>query len=188
MKTALTLVLLTASCGYTHGFHAPERLGIRTVAVLTVSNETFRQGLDTDLTRQLGRDLTHFTGLVPGGPGSADARLEVTLREVAGRPVTEQGGGALIEGAIMLAAEVRLVEQRSGRVLYEGKHLDWAAFRATVGETLSSALSESIADLSRKILITMDGRFPGNRRSATRPDPKREPSSAPDRAKPLKGD
>lgn len=157
MRTARWAVLLAATaCGYQVGFGAHERLGIRTVAIHTVANDTFRQGLDVALTRRLGSDLTQFTGLVPGPPGAADARLEVTLREVTGRSISEIGGGVVLEGAVLLAAEVRLVENATGRTIHHSKHRDWAEFRSRVGETLSSALDEATADLSRKICSSID--------------------------------
>lgn len=154
-RFAPALPLLLAACGYDVGFGAHE-LGVRTVAIVTVENDTFRQGLDRALTRQLGRDLTQYTGLVPGGPESADARLEVRLRDATGRSISEGVGTAILEGAVLLAVEVRLVERVSGRVLYRNKHADWAEFRTQVGEGLQGALAEATRDLSRRILIGVD--------------------------------
>ncbi len=152
----VTLLALTSGCGYEHGFGARDRLGIRSVSVSTVENLTFRQGIDRLLTRQLARDLAQFTGLVPGAPDAADARLEVTLRDVQGRSITEQSGGESTEAAVLLDADVRLIDRRTGRVLYAQRHHDWAEYRSAVGETRSQAIVESVADLSRRILTAID--------------------------------
>ncbi len=50
------LVLL--GCGYTFG-SGLDRIGVRTIALRVVGNETFRQRLEVDLTRALiGEDLS----------------------------------------------------------------------------------------------------------------------------------
>ncbi len=148
----LAACCLLAGCGYTAGF-AGDRLGIRTVAVRTVENLSFRQDLGLRLSRRLARDLPHYTGLVPGSFAAADAVLEVVLEEASGRLLTGEGEGRIREGAIRLSARYRLVERGTGRVLGQGRASDWAEFRVPVGEDQESALREAVADLSRKILL-----------------------------------
>ena len=154
-RAAVLLALLATACGYTQGFGSAKSYGIKSVAITTVDNATFRQGLDVRLTRRLGRDLPRFTGLVPGTQERADARLEVRLSEVHGRAITEQLGGAIFEGAVQLVAEVRLVS-RAGTTLHDRRYVDWAEFRTPVGEGLASAYDEAIGDLVRRILIGID--------------------------------
>jgi hypothetical protein len=160
-RPALAALLLAfgagAGCGYQQGYSAGERLGVRSVAIAMVKNDTYRQGLDVQLARRLARDLTQFTGLVPGTPGGAEGRLEVTLREAQGRSISETTGGAVSEGAILLLVTTRLVDQRTGAVLYSAENQEWAEFRSPVGENLASATAEAVADLSRKILLGVDG-------------------------------
>lgn len=145
------LLALTTACGYTHGYGSG-KTSIRTVAIEAVQNETYFQELDRLLTRRLGRDLSIYTGLVPAKRSQADALLGVTLLSQGGRTITDAGQGAVHEAATYLAVEVRLVDLRSGKEIYKAKLLDWAEFRAPVGETLESALRESIRDISRRIL------------------------------------
>lgn len=150
---ALLVLLATASCGYTTGFENPH--GISSVAIQTVEDRSFRRQLAELLTRQLGRDLTRFTGLIPGRVASADARLEVTIEGAPGRSVVEGDGGAIVEGAIGLDAVARLIAP-GGRVLHERRYNDWAEYRSPVGETRGGALDEAIADLARKILLGLE--------------------------------
>lgn len=150
----LAIALPQVACGYQHGF-GTEHLAINTVAIQTVNNLSFRQNLDRQLTRQLARDLTQFTGFLPASFQQADAILEVTLIEVSGRTITDAGAGQIVEAAVLFAAEVKLRENGSGRLLYEGRVTDWAEFRAVIGESLADAENEAVADLSRKILSGM---------------------------------
>lgn len=157
MNRSWILVLLAPaalSCGYTQGF-GKRSLGIKTVAIATVQNESYRQDLDRLLTLQLGRDLTEYTGLVPATYAEADAILKVTIKEASTRSITETTGGAIEEGAFLLAASVELVSRTSGNTIYSNKHADQAEFRVPVGETLATARTEAIADLSRRILLAI---------------------------------
>jgi len=150
-KSILLAALLLPGCGYTHGYGSG-KTSIRTVAIETVDNQTYFQGLDRLLTRRLGRDLGLYSGLVPARRSQADALLRVTLLDQGGRSITDAAEGAVHEAATYLAVEVRLTDLRSGKEIFHTKLLDWAEFRAPVGETLESALQESAQDLSRRIL------------------------------------
>lgn len=155
-----------ASCGYSAGFGNP--YDIRSVRILAVEDRSYRRSIAERLTRQIGRDLTRFTGLVPGG-AHADAELQVTVFEAPGRSVVEGNRGVIVEGAVGLRARVRLVLQ-NGRIAHEREHVDWAEYRATVGEQRRLAFDESIAEMSRKILLGIDTGFVTPRDPGQDPD------------------
>jgi hypothetical protein len=153
-KLAAVLALASLACGYTQGFGG-RSLGVDSVAVAVVQNESFRQDLDRLLTIQLGRDLTEYTGLVPATYSQADAVLKVTIKEASTRSITETTGGVIQEGAFLLAASVELVSRSTGETIYTNKHAEQAEFRVPVFETAESARAEAIADLSRRILLAI---------------------------------
>ncbi|MCB9920228.1 MAG: hypothetical protein H6832_17635 [Planctomycetes bacterium] len=153
---ATTAALVATSCGYRSGFGNPH--GIRSVAIQTVDDQSFRREIAALLTKRIGSDLTRYTGLVPGRHGSADAVLEVTVLSAPGRSVVEGDGGSIREGALALDARARLIS-RSGKVLSDRRYADWAEYRPDVGETRAGALDEAAADLARKILIGIDANF-----------------------------
>ncbi len=146
--------LLLGACGYTQGFSG-KKLGIRSLAIQTVDNQSFWRGFGNQLTRRLGRDLTLYAGITPGTPGQADATLEVQIKEVRGRMITGEGEEAIREAALLIAATWRVVDLRSGKELQAGKALDWAEYRVPVGENRASARKEAIGDLARRILISL---------------------------------
>lgn len=151
LLAAVLITLVSSACGYTHGYGGGNTT-VRTISIETVDNQTFFQGLDRSLSRRLSRDLTLYTGLVPARRSQADALLRVTLSAQGGRSITDAPQGAVQEAATFLAVEVHVTDLRTGKELYKGKLLDWAEFRAPVGETLESALRESVGDISRRIL------------------------------------
>ncbi len=158
MKLPLHLPLLAlAACGYAQGFIGDD-MGIRTLAIRTVENGSFRQDMDILLSRRLSRDLSAFTGFVPASPSQADGILEVEILDARGRLITEEAEGKIKEGAIRLSARYRILDRRSGRILRKGRSLDWAEFRVPVGEDQSSAIREAVTDLSRKILLSLQDR------------------------------
>ncbi len=150
----LAPILALGACGYHQGFPA-KRLGVRTVCIHAVKNSTYVQGLDADLSRQLSRDLTQMTGLLPGTPRTSDAILEVELEEVHGRALSAGSQGSIREGTILLVCTARLTGRRSGGMISQSRHVDQGEFRMAVGETRATAYAETVRDLSRKILIAI---------------------------------
>ena len=63
------------------------------------------------------------------------------------------------EGAIALAASVRLVDAATGRVLRRFRVIDRAEFRVAVGEGEADAIREATTDLARKIVLGLEGGF-----------------------------
>ncbi len=147
-------LLLLGACGYSQGFSG-KKLGVRSLAIQTVDNQSYWRGFGKLLTRRLGKDLTLYAGITPGFPGQADATLEVQIKEVRGRMITGEGEEAIREAALMIAATWRIVDRSSGKELQAGKALDWAEYRVPVGEDRASAKKEAIGDLSRRILISL---------------------------------
>lgn len=157
LLASLLLPLVTGACGYEAGFPL-QADGVRTIAVEVAGNETFRQGLEIPLTRQLHEALPRHSGLVVTSREEADARLVVDIVEAQGPALVVGGATPIKEGALDLALRVRLV-RRDGTVLREKRILDRAEFRVPVGENLSTATRESSYDLARKIVLSLEPDF-----------------------------
>ncbi len=169
VTTMLLTGLLCGSCGYTAGTGLSE-YGIRTVAFQVVSNHTYRQRLEAQISSELARQLP-LTGLILADRATADAVLEVTLTDarertiVTGRPIRGDPNPAnrrafprVREGALESAVWMRLVG-RDGTVYLERRLLDRTEFRATIGENVTSARAELAEDLARKIASALETDF-----------------------------
>ncbi len=77
---ALALAAAAAACGYTQG-SGMDRLGVRTVALDVVGNDTFRQRLEVDLSQALARELPVSTDVMLADRRTADATLQVLLTD-----------------------------------------------------------------------------------------------------------
>ncbi len=154
----LPLVLL-CGCGYTFGTGFAE-VGIRTVSVQVVDNETFRHRLEVPLTRQINAELINLTDLVPASRSTADAVLTVEITDAFERTlVTGNRTIPVEEGALVMLVRTRLVAQGSGQVLSDRESLRQTEFRVPIGETLETATQEMIQDMARQIVLALETAF-----------------------------
>jgi len=155
LSTGLLLVL--TACGYTMGFAG--KTGIRTIAIEVVRNETFRQRIERPLTRELYRDLNIYTDYRRAPQATADAILTVTLLDVRNRTLVQGSVTPVEEGSLAVVADVRLLDRRSGDVVVDRRIRDIAEYRVPLGENQETAGAELVSDLSRKIMLALEGDF-----------------------------
>lgn len=157
--SALLLALLAAGCGYSFGSGLAQQ-GVHKVALRVVSNQSWRQRLEADLSAALARELYVSTDLVPASFATADAILEVDLADDRERTlVAGNRNDPVREGAEEAVVSMRLVSARSGKVLLQRTLLDRAEYRSPIGEDLTSARGELVADLARKIALALEAGF-----------------------------
>lgn len=152
-------VLLAASgCGYTVG-SGMDQLGVRTVALEVVGNETYRQRLEVELGQALARELPVRTDVTLADRRTADAILQVVLTEASERTlVAGTRDDPVREGSLRGATVMRLVG-RDGRVILERRITDRTEFRSPIGEDLTSARAELVEDLASKIAMALETDF-----------------------------
>lgn len=157
---APALAVLLCSCGYSTGTGLPQR-GIRTVHLQAVENDTYRQRLEAELGAAVSRELAVSSDLLPGSATAADAIL--TLRITSERERTLVSGDRTTvpvqEGAQEVAVHIQLTDRKTGRKLVDRTVIDRAEFRSPLGEDLSSARSELVEDLARKIVLALETPF-----------------------------
>lgn len=156
-RSLLFLVPLVG-CGYTFG-SGLERLGVRTVALDVVGNDTFRQRLEAELGQALARELPISSDVMLADRATADARLHVVLTDANERTLVTGGRSDPVrEGSFAAGVWMRLIA-RDGRVVLERRLTDRTEFRSPIGEDLTSARAELVEDLARKIALALDGGF-----------------------------
>jgi hypothetical protein len=151
-------LLGTSSCGYTFGTGLHQQ-GVRTVALAVVGNESYRQRLEVELSAALARELPVSTDLQFCARDHADATLQVVITDVRERTLVPGNRTAPVrEGALESAVRMRLV-RRNGEVLLDRVLLDRTEFRDPIGEDLTNARGEVVADLARKIALALESGF-----------------------------
>jgi hypothetical protein len=158
LGTSLALALVAAGCGYTFG-SGLEQSGIRTIALAVVGNETYRQRLEAELSAALARELPISTDLQLADRGRADAVVEVVLASASERTlVPGDRNDPVREGSFEAAVSLRLV-RRNGEVVIDRMLLDRTEFRDPIGENLTTARTELVGDLARKIALALESGF-----------------------------
>lgn len=168
LAIAGALLLVTCGCGYTFGSGLPAQ-GVRSIALLVVGNETYRQRLEVELGAALARELPVSTDLVLADRRRADAILEVVFTDARERTlVSGSRVDPVREGALEAAVRMRLL-RRDGSVVLERRLLDRTEFRDPIGEDLGSARDELAVDLARKIALALESDLPTAGGSSTPP-------------------
>ena len=168
LRCLLALPLLLPACGYSSGSGLRAR-GVRTVHLRAVENDTYRQRLEVELSAAVSRELSVSSDLLPGTLERADAILDLRItneREdtlVVGNPkdttAPDTARRPVLEGAQQVRVHVLLTDRRTGQKLVDRTVLDRAEFRTTLDENLSTARNELVADLARKIVLSLETPF-----------------------------
>ena len=146
---------LLGACGYTFG-SGLDGMGVHTVALEVVGNDTFRQRLEVERGRALSRELPVASDVTLADRRSADAVLHVVLADANERTLVSGSRlDPVREGAFSAAVWVRLVA-RDGRLVLERRITDRTEFRSPIGENLTTARSELVEDLARKIALALE--------------------------------
>ena len=145
-----------SSCGYAIGFQ-PVVPGIRTVAVQVVSNQTFRQRLERDLTRSIARQLSEYSPYRHAPSNRADAILRVEIVAIRNSSIVIGGGRPVREGALDAIVRIQLIERRTGEILVDTRLRDIAEYRTLIDENETTARPELVSDLGRAIMLALEG-------------------------------
>lgn len=156
-------VLLAPGCGYVvGGAYAPE---IRTVHVPTFTNETYRRGIELQLTEAVQKRIQDHTPYRLAPPYEADTRLVGRIIDIRKRVVNQNEYDDPRELEFQLAIEVRWEDARSGQVLAtrdvpldpNAAHLvSNPSFAPETGQSLATATQDAVDDLAREIVGMME--------------------------------
>lgn len=157
---ALALVLgsMLAGCGYRlAGSSALYPAGIDTVAIPTVTNETFHRGNTAQLTAALVGQLEARTPYRVESLARADSVLEVTITDIRRRTTSRNLDTSLPhEQLYIVLADVVWKDLRSGQVLMRLANFEQtAALYPTLGESDFLASQEAAEQLALGIVEAM---------------------------------
>lgn len=163
LPLTLLLLLLGSGCGYTiGGAYAPE---IHTVYVPPFTNETYRRGIELQLTEAVQKQIAEQTPYHLAKPYDADTRLVGRIVDIRKRVVNQNKYDDPRELELQLAIEVRWEDARDGRVLAvrevplgpNAAHLVTnPSFTPEAGQSLATATQDAVNDLARQIVGMME--------------------------------
>jgi hypothetical protein len=132
--------------------------GIDTVAVEIIGNETFYREIETQLTRELTREIRERTPYKLTLVRNADAVLSGRILRVARSTLVENSVDRVSEQAVIVSVEMVLTDRRTSEEIHRFHAANRAEFLVERGETLESAFAESIHDLAEDVLNQLQTR------------------------------
>ncbi len=157
-KTLLKLIMgfvlvvaLTCGCGYsTRSLISRD---ISSIHIPIFENNTFRRGIEFDLTKAVKNEVMSKTNLRIASKDYADTILRGTVKDFTERIITHGFRDSVVEAQVTLFVEIKLVDRRTGRTLVDEKGIKQTTeYIVRRGETLESASEEGIVDLAETIV------------------------------------
>jgi len=140
MKRLLLVLLLLAGCGYRLAGTANVPEEARTIRIRVFRNHTRENGLDVRLHRAMEDEFRRHGRLEVVSDGDGDLELSGDIRRFSSIPVAFSATDEAVQYQGVIHLAMRLVERRSGKVLYETKLLqETQDFGAVSGVVITSS-------------------------------------------------
>lgn len=156
VPAALLLVALgTAACGYRMGPGEPLG-GAVSVALPVFDNRTWRRGVETDLARHLLTEVHTRTRLEVRETG-ADLVVRGSISRIEEDPLSQTTDEALRESSILVTAEVRVIDGRTGEERVPRKTItERESFVPGIGESLRTARAEALRRIASRVVDLLE--------------------------------
>ena len=146
--------VLASGCGYSQKSLISRK--INSIYIPIFDNNTFRRGLEFDLTRAVKDEIMSRTSLRIVQKDSADTILSGTIRDVKETVLSQNSRDNIVESRVRIYADITLWDRRTERVLISGSLNGAAEFIAKRGETVKSGIEEGIVNLAKIIVNNLE--------------------------------
>ncbi len=147
----ITLLALISGCGYTTKSLISRK--INSIYIPIFENDTFRRGLEFDLTSAVKDEIMSKTKLRILQKDSADTILTGRIMKVTEGMLSSNVEDNIVESRVTISVHIKLVDRITGRTLIEEKDLKQSAeFVVKRGENIKTASRESL-DLLAKVIV-----------------------------------
>ena len=161
--TGLLLLIVSTGCGYMIG--SPPVQGVRSVHVPIFKSESYRRNLDYLLTEAVQKQIKERTPYRLSDAETADTILQGKIVEIRKTPLSENRFDDPRELQLLVGAEVKWIERRTGRILQQYifpvgpellQHASQVSFAPEAGHSLATAQQESAQRLAAQIVDLME--------------------------------
>ncbi len=146
--------VLASGCGYSQKSLISRK--INSIYIPIFDNNTFRRGLEFDLTKAVKDEIMSRTSLRIVQKDSADTILSGTIRDVKETVLSQNSRDNIVESRVRIYADITLWDRRTERVLISGSLNGAAEFIAKRGETVKSGIEEGIVNLAKIIVNNLE--------------------------------
>ena len=147
----VVIFALISGCGYSNKSLISRK--INSIYIPIFENETFRKGLEFDLTIAVKDEIMSNTKLRIAKKGNADTILTGKIQKVTESMLSSNVEDNIVEGRVTIYVDVKLVDRRTGRTLIEEKNVKQSAeYIVKRGENIKTASRESLTLLAETIV------------------------------------
>ena len=147
----MVIFALISGCGYSNKSLISRK--INSIYIPIFENETFRKGLEFDLTNAVKDEIMSNTKLRIAKKDNADTILTGKIQKVTESMLSSNVEDNIVEGRVTMYVDVKLVDRRTGRTLIEEKNVTQSAeYIVKRGENIKTASRESLALLAETIV------------------------------------
>ncbi len=147
------VLLVTLMCGCGYSTRSLISRNINSIHIPIFENDTFRRGIEFDLTKAVKNEVMSKTNLRIASKDHADNILHGTVKDFTERIITHGFRDSVVEAQMTLFVDIQLVDRRTGRTLIDKKGINQATGDIVRrGETLESAIEEGIVDMAETIV------------------------------------
>ncbi|WP_077027346.1 LptE family protein [Fuerstiella marisgermanici] len=159
IAAALVISAVMPGCGYMLGPSTVQ--GVRTVHVPVFKSESFRRNVDYLLTEAIQQEIKARGAYRLADEAHADTILTGRVVDLRKNVLSENRFDDVREFQLMLGAEVKWVDRRSGRILQErvfplgqemAQHSSQVSFAPEVGQSFATAQQEAARRLALQIV------------------------------------
>ena len=154
----IVLFALISGCGYTSKSLISRK--INSIYIPIFENDTFRRGLEFDLTTALKDEIMSKTKLRILQKDRADTILTGKIVKLTEGMLSSNRADNIVESRVTISVDIKLVDRITGRTLIEEKGLKQSAeFIVKRGENIKTASQESLANLAEVIVYHLQEKW-----------------------------
>jgi len=154
----MVIFALISGCGYSNKSLISRK--INSIYIPIFENETFRKGLEFDLTNAVKDEIMSNTKLRIAKKDNADTILTGKIQKVTESMLSSNAEDNIVEGRVTIYVDIKLVDRRTGRTLIEEKNVKQSAeYIVKRGENIKTASRESLVLLAEKIVSHLEEKW-----------------------------
>ena len=154
----MVIFALISGCGYSNKSLISRK--INSIYIPIFENETFRKGLEFDLTNAVKDEIMSNTKLRIAKKDNADTILTGKIQKVTESMLSSNVEDNIVEGRVTIYVDIKLVDRRTGRTLIEEENVKQAAeYIVKRGENIKTASRESLVLLAEKIVSHLEEKW-----------------------------
>lgn len=154
----LIMVSVLVGCGYTSRSLLEQN--VRSIYVPIFDNETFRRGLEFELTKAVKEEILFKTRLKLEDKDRADTVLLGKITDVKERVLIENPDAEVVESSVTIYVNFSLKDQRTGRMIIKETNVSTTAeFIARRNEDVKIGEVEAFVDIAEKIINLMEEKW-----------------------------